>query len=55
MATLLLTINARIATIGERVEDYFYISELDNRPIEDLQRLQALQRGIIAALDVNQG
>jgi len=38
--------NARIATLGARVEDLFYISELDGQPIEDPERLEAIRQTI---------
>jgi [protein-PII] uridylyltransferase len=34
--------NARIATLGERVEDIFYITDDNNRPLDDLQRREQL-------------
>jgi len=43
--------DARISTIGERAEDYFYVTDLDNRPFEDLSRQDALRAEIIAGLD----
>ena len=43
--------DARIATIGERAEDYFYITDFDNRPFEDPARQDALRGEIIAALN----
>jgi len=43
--------DARIATIGERAEDYFYITDFDNRPFGDPARQDALRGEIIAALN----
>lgn len=43
--------DARIATIGERAEDYFYVTDFDNRPFEDTACQEALRNEIIAALD----
>lgn len=43
--------DARIATIGERAEDYFYVTDIDNRPFEDPDRQEALRSEIIAALN----
>ena len=43
--------NAKIATIGERVEDVFFITNGDNKPITDEARLNKLRESIISALD----
>ncbi len=43
--------DARISTIGERAEDYFYVTDLDNRPFEDPPRQEALRSEIIAGLN----
>jgi len=38
--------NARIATLGERVEDLFYILDTDNRKITDAEAIEKLQHDI---------
>jgi len=43
--------NAKIATLGERAEDIFYITNDENRPIEDVAQLTKLRDSIINALD----
>lgn len=45
--------NAKIATFGERVEDVFFITDKDNRPLEDEDRLAELRKTIISYLDDN--
>jgi [protein-PII] uridylyltransferase len=42
--------NAKIATFGERVEDIFYITDGDNRPIADPLKFQCLRDSVTAAL-----
>ncbi|MFV0476378.1 MAG: [protein-PII] uridylyltransferase [Parahaliea sp.] len=42
---------AKIQTLGERVEDVFFITDEDARPINDLTRCEALQEGICQRLD----
>jgi len=42
--------NARIATLGARVEDLFYIGELDGTPIEDPERLEGIRQTIATHL-----
>ena len=44
--------DARIGTIGERAEDYFHITDFENRPLDDLSRQAALRQEILTALDV---
>ncbi len=44
--------DARIGTIGERAEDYFHITDFENRPLDDLARQDALRQEILVALDV---
>lgn len=43
--------DARIATIGERAEDYFYVTDMDDRPFDDPLRQDALRSEIVAALN----
>jgi len=42
--------NARIATIGERADDVFYITDMDHQPIPDAHKLACLRESIIQAL-----
>ena len=42
---------AKIQTLGERVEDVFFITETDQQPIMDAQRCEALQAAIRRELD----
>ena len=44
-------LNAKIATLGERVEDVFFLSDENNRPIEDPQLCEDIQRAICRELD----
>lgn len=44
-------LNAKIATFGERVEDIFYITDEDNKPIDSVEQLDALRENIIELLD----
>jgi len=43
-------INARIATLGERVEDLFFIADAEDRPITDPQRMEKLQKALAQEL-----
>ncbi|GAB4359504.1 MAG: [protein-PII] uridylyltransferase [Gammaproteobacteria bacterium] len=43
--------NAKIATFGARAEDFFYITDHENRPIEDEKTKQCLVEKIRAYLD----
>ena len=43
--------SARITTLGERIEDTFYITEEDDRRIEDPARIQQLSETISTRLD----
>ena len=43
--------NAKIATFGERVEDIFYITDTENRPIRDPLKFECLRNSITAALE----
>ena len=42
--------NAKIATLGERVEDVFFITDADNQPLSDPQLCVRLQQAIIEQL-----
>ncbi|HJO36005.1 MAG TPA: [protein-PII] uridylyltransferase [Gammaproteobacteria bacterium] len=41
---------AKVATLGERAEDVFFITGADGEPLEDPARREALRAGLIAAL-----
>lgn len=43
--------NAKIATLGERVEDVFFITDNDGEPLSDPELCEALQREICEQLD----
>ena len=43
--------NAKIATIGERAEDIFFITDDENRPIDDPELLEKLSETIKRYLD----
>ena len=43
--------NARITTLGERVEDVFFITDSEHRPLTDAALAEALQRAVCEALD----
>jgi [protein-PII] uridylyltransferase len=42
--------DARIATFGERVEDIFFLTGADNRPLEDPLKFECLRNSITTAL-----
>ena len=44
--------NAKIATLGERVEDVFFVTDAHNQPLSDPQLCERLQQAIIAQLSV---
>jgi len=44
-------VTARIATLGERVEDVFFISDMNGQPISEAELCEALQSDICAQLD----
>ena len=46
--------NAKIATLGERVEDVFFITDANNQPLSDPQLCIRLQEAIVEQLTVNQ-
>ncbi len=43
--------NAKIATLGERVEDMFFITDKNQQPIEDPELCAAIQKAICKELD----
>lgn len=43
--------DARIATVGERAEDYFYITDFNDKPVEDPALQAALRDEILRALE----
>ena len=43
--------NAKITTLGERVEDVFFITNKDQNPIDDPDICQAIQEAIRKELD----
>ena len=44
-------LNAKIATLGERVEDIFFIADAEGKPLADPQLCQKLQQEICEQLD----
>ncbi|MDQ5939669.1 MAG: [protein-PII] uridylyltransferase, partial [Pseudomonadota bacterium] len=44
--------NAKITTIGSRVEDMFYITNADQQPITELQQLEALRLTLLKQLAI---
>lgn len=47
-------VNTKISTFGEKVEDIFYITDLDNYIITDFEQLKKLELSIIKSLDEEQ-
>lgn len=47
--------NAKIATLGERVEDVFFITDADNQPLSDPELCQRLQAAIASQLSEASG
>jgi len=43
--------NAKIATLGERVEDVFYITDVHKRPLVEANRIEELTRAVCDRLD----
>jgi len=43
-------VNARIATLGERVEDLFYVTDINNQPITDAERIEQIQQALVHEL-----
>lgn len=44
--------NAKIATVGACAEDVFFVTDLDNHPLDDAQKYLVLRDALIAHLDV---
>ncbi|HLV16935.1 MAG TPA: ACT domain-containing protein, partial [Pseudomonas sp.] len=44
--------NAKITTLGERVEDVFFITDANNQPLSDPELCARLQRAIVEQLAV---
>ncbi len=44
-------LNAKIATLGSRVEDVFYITDLQDRPLTDPAQIECLQQALHKYLD----
>ena len=44
--------NAKILTIGERAEDVFYVSDLDDKPLTD-DTCKQLKERLVQAIDKN--
>ena len=44
-------LNAKIATFGERAEDIFYITDENNKPIDNVELLDKLRENVIQLLD----
>ena len=42
--------NAKIATLGERVEDVFFVTDADNQPLSDPQFCLRLQQALVKEL-----
>jgi len=51
----LRVLNAKIATFGERVEDVFFITDQDNRPLETDKQFNTLQQAITSNLEEDDG
>ncbi|MDG4598018.1 MAG: [protein-PII] uridylyltransferase [Candidatus Contendobacter sp.] len=43
--------NAKIATIGAQVEDVFFVTDRENRPLNDSQKYAALRAALVEQLD----
>ncbi len=43
--------NAKISTVGAEIEDVFFITDHENRPLDDSNLLSCLKQGIIEQLD----
>ncbi|MCO6057108.1 [protein-PII] uridylyltransferase [Pseudomonas sp. MOB-449] len=47
--------NAKIATLGERVEDVFFVTDANNQPLSDPELCQRLQEAIVSQLSQANG
>ena len=47
--------NAKIATLGERIDDVFFVTDEDHQPIEATERTAALREAICGQLDEQVG
>jgi len=47
--------NAKIATIGARAEDLFFITDRDNRPLREARQFVALREALVRYLDSDAG
>ncbi|MFZ6045028.1 [protein-PII] uridylyltransferase [Pseudomonas sp. CR3202] len=47
--------NAKIATLGERVEDVFFVTDANNQPLSDPEFCQRLQEAIVSQLSQANG
>jgi [protein-PII] uridylyltransferase len=45
--------NAKIATLGERVEDVFFVTDADNQPLSDPELCARLQQTIVTQLSAS--
>jgi len=48
---VLSLVSARIATLGERVEDVFFITQENGFPLSDVEQCETLQHDICTQLD----
>ena len=46
--------NAKIMTVGARAEDVFFVTDRENRPLNDSQKYAALRETLVAQLDSEQ-
>ncbi len=46
--------NAKIATLGARAEDVYYITDLDNKPLTDEKQFKCLEQAVARYLDSEQ-
>ena len=46
----LAVVNAKIITLGERIEDVFFITDVNGQPLSDPDLCRALQESMIAQL-----
>jgi [protein-PII] uridylyltransferase len=46
-------LNAKIATLGSRAEDVFYITDQHNKPLTDASRIECIEKAIHKYLDMD--